>query len=258
MEAPGSLGSVRRLGPLAMILALVVTITQWASIAGGEAWMIILLFGVPSLTLSAVAFGIARMDRKHAWLSCAVGFVMHFFVILVSANAVTSGHASIETLVVALIVSILSMGLVSVITTPLLIATHNFALRKDLASGDGLLGFAGLWFIVVQALELLVARSEARVWLPMMALSLVPVAIAVVRGMRRRAWCRRVERGEIPGLRLRAWDRRDLDFELPAVDDAPHGDLAVVERFEVGNLPYRSGLLGVPIVTMRSELELTP
>lgn len=258
MEAPGSLGSVRLLGPLAMIVALVVTLTQWASLVGGDAWLVLLLFVAPGLTLAAITFHIAVRNRRMAWISLAVGFLVHFLVIAMSAFALANGSGGVEALVVSLIVAILSMGFVNLITTPLLIATHNFALRTDLARGDGLLGFAGLWFIVVQALELLVVRSEAKLWLAVMGLSLVPVAVAVVRGMRRRAWCRRIERGEIPGLRLRAWNRLDLDLELPAVDDAPHGDLAVVERYEVGNLPYRSALLGVPIVTMRSEVPLTP
>lgn len=256
MEAPGSIGTVKQLGPIAIVLALAVTIAQWAFIAGGEAWMVVLMCGAPSLTLTAVTYHIAARSRRNAWVACAVGFVFHLFLMLFTAAALTNGSAGIETLVVALIVAGLSMGLVTVITTPLLIATHHFAVRKDLASGDGLVTFAGAWFIVVQALELLVARSEARLWLPVAGLCIVPIAIAVVRGLRRRAWCRRVERGEIPGLRLRAWERRDLDLEIPAVDDAPHGDLAVVERFEVGNFPYRSGIVGVPIVTMRSEVPL--
>lgn len=253
-RAPGSLVSVEVLAPAAIVIGMVVTFAEWGSI-GTELSALILLLGVPALTMCAATIALSRKRRSRAWLATGIGALVHLGVIAVMTAATTSGRF-VENLIVSIIVVVVSMGVVAAMASPMLVAASHYADRTYLARGDHLLGVAGLWMVVLQALGAMVARERYAVFGAVMMLALVPVVVSLVRGRRRQTWCERVERGEVPGLRIRAWDRRDIDHDIPPIDDKPHGDLAVIEQLEVGSAPYRSGVIGVPVVTMRTELEL--
>ncbi len=248
---PHSLVRPKTLAPLAAAAALILTIVQWSILAGNDAWLLVVLFAAPTMTVGTLASYIASSEKKKAWLTFAIGSIVHFFVVLLAAAAATRGSVGIEALVVALIVAFLTMALFMIITTPLLIASGHYADRKDLASGDGLLTFAGIWFVVFQTLMLMIARSDYTLWVPAIVVGLAFATLGIVRGGVRERWRKRVERGQVHGLRIRAWRKQDLDLELPRLDDAPHGDLAILERVEVGSLPYRSAIVGVPIALIR-------
>lgn len=254
-DAPDSLLPVHVLAPAAMAVGAVVTLSEWAAIEN-ELWALLLVFGAPAVTMCAATLAFSRKKRARAWLTMGIGALVHVAVIAVMTAATTSRSAWIENGVVSIIVVVVTMGFAAAMASPMLIAASHYAERTYLARGDQLLGVAGLWLFMLQALGAMVARERYEVFCSLMALALVPVVVSFVRGRRRQAWCERIERGEVPGLRLRAWDRRDIDHDIPSIDDKPHGDLAIVERVETGSLPYRSGVVGVPVVMMRTEIEL--
>lgn len=256
LPRPASLLPVRALGPLAMTISMVVTLTQWAAIAGQEAAMVFLMVGVPALTMCGVALFLSGSKRRRAWVAAAAGLAVQTFVLLLVTMRTTSGKDLVENLIVALIFAAFTMLLFALMAAPLLIAVSHYARRTHLASGDQLLTAAASWLFLLQAVEAAVVRESLEVFGVVMVLALGVLAMSFLRGRSRRAWCRRVELGQVPGLRIRAWDRRDLDEEIPTLDDSPHGDLAIVERVEIGGLPYRSAVVGVPIVMMRTEMEL--
>ena len=255
-HAPASLLAVRVLGPLAMTITMVVTLAQWAVVAGQEAPMVPLMVGVPALTMCGVALFLSASRRRYPWVAAAVGMVAQTFVMLLTTMRTTSGKDLVENLIVALIFAAFTIIIFALMAAPLLIAVSHYARRKHLATGDQLLTAAALWLFLLQAVQASVIRDSFEVFGVVMVLALGVLGMAFLRGRARQAWCRRVERGQVPGLRIRAWDRRDLDEEIPTLDDSPHGDLAIVERVEIGGLPYRSAVVGVPLVMMRTEMEL--
>jgi len=253
---PASLLPVRVLAPLAMAITMVVTLAQWSWIAAHEGSIVLFMVGVPALTMCGVALFLSRSERRSAWVAAALGLVVQAIVMLLTTMRTTSGKDLVENLIVALIVAAFSILLFALMAAPLLIAASHYARRTHLASGDQLLTAAASWLFLLQAVEAAVIRESFMMFGVVMMLALGVLGVSFARGRSRRAWCRRVERGQVPGLRIRAWDRRDLDEEIPTLDDSPHGDLAIVERVEIGGLPYRSAVVGVPIVMMRTEMEL--
>ena len=150
-----------------------------------------------------------------------------------------------------MIATVATTAFLAALSFPLLVAVLHYSDRKDLASGDDLLGAAAVWFFVVQAVQsALFFRDAFAPYAVAMTLALVALGTAIVRGVMRRAWCRRVERGEVAGLRVRPCAESDIDPEIPAIDDLAHGDFGIVERVDAGGSPYRHTSVGVAVVTL--------
>lgn len=207
--------------------------------------------------LSFVAHALATRNRRRAWSCVGVGLAIQSVAMLAGAYAKMTGGGLFDAFIYALIATVATTAFLAALSFPLLVAVLHYSDRKDLASGDDLLGAAAVWFFVVQAVQsALFFRDAFAPYAVAMTLALVALGTAIVRGVMRRAWCRRVERGEVAGLRVRPCAESDIDPEIPAIDDLAHGDFGIVERVDAGGSPYRHTSVGVAVVTLQAPIEV--
>lgn len=254
---PSSLLPVRSLAPVATGVTLGLMLAEWAVVAGGSAPAVLIAFGVPAIALTIMAHALATRDRRLAWKAGGYGLVVQSLVMIPATWAMMRGGGPAEAVIFGLFGAVATSTIGGVVTFPLLVAISHYSERRDLASGDELLGATAAWFLALHLAQGGLFSSSALVpFVVAMTATAAAISTAVVRGARRRAWCRRVERGEVAGLRVRACSESDVDPEIPAIDDLPRRDFGVVERIGSGGSPYRNGVVAVTFITLEAPLEV--
>jgi hypothetical protein len=118
--------------------------------------------------------------------------------------------------------------------------------RRALDAGDTLLGVLGVWLLLVQGAKLAVLHGDAPAPLFLgMTAAVVAIGVATSRAVYRRAWCRRIARGEIHGYRLREGTSVEL-AQLAQLYEDGFATNVVLETLGVGPTAYRDQPLSVP------------
>lgn len=124
-----------------------------------------------------------------------------------------------------------------------------------------MLGAGGAWLVLAQLLKMVVMPECAFGFLPGLALGGVAIGIRVARGFARSSWANRVARGQVQGWRVRtnagAEELAVLPPLFPASPSLDHVP-AVLERVVAGGTLYRSGLVGQPVASLTTRVDLSP
>lgn len=252
---PASLVPVRMLAPIATGITLGLMLAEWAVVARHAAPAVLVAFAVPAVALTIVAHGLATGNRRRAWKAAGYGVALQSLLMVPASYALMNGGSFPEAAFLGLLGALATCMIGGVVSFPLLVAISHYSERRDLASGDELLGATAAWFFAMHLVQGGLFFTSALVpFVVAMVATAVAIGTTVVRCAKRRAWCRRVERGEVAGLRVRACSESDVDPEIPAIDDLPRGDFAIVERTDSGGSPYRNGVVAVTFITLESRL----
>lgn len=235
----GSLGFARVIAPLVMAGAGVLAISELGAMTGGNKLVLALaLLGPCAIGTTCTGWALAS-GRRAGFGFAALAVVLHLVL----------AYALMGELGVALFCVAVAWGITAVLAAPMFVVIRVLSRRNAHDAGDALLGWAGLWAFALHVLALTLVLDHGTVLGLGAAASVVPAGLAFVRGAQRRAWCRRVTRGEVPGWRARPVTSEDDLTPLAAIHGGERPPYAVVERIEIapGAAAYRDGVVAVPV-----------
>lgn len=240
-DAPGavarSLVDAPRLAPLLMAVTGTVTLVEAGLLKGGEGLVLgLALFAIPTVGTTLLGHFLARRAWGFAALSAGASALAHALLGLV----MTGTHDGPLVAMIVLVVDAVTLAL----ALPALVACGVLGPRRDLDAGDTLLGVGGAWFVLVQGAKLALVHEAALLF--GLALGLAALAVSVQRAIARRAWCARIERGEIAGLRVRADASPEETDDLVPLYGGRRAT-AILEAFEEVPGPYRGALVARPV-----------
>jgi hypothetical protein len=243
---PKSLLAPKHVAPLVIVVAVAVAVAQCSG-SVDEAFALFLILGaIPTLGVSVVAALLARRRWKGSLIAIGATFATHIALALV---LVPDGRWRPT----AIFVAIACCGIGFLVAAPVLLATAAFAHRRDDSMGDQLLGVGAAWFACIE-LGLLAydAASRLTVVLGLFAAAVV-IGITLVRARRRRSFCMRVARGEVPGLRARYVVASDALPLLPILYGPAEDALTVIEELAIVGDAYRGTTIGTPVALAPSK-----
>lgn len=239
----GSLADVERLAPLVMAGSGALTILETAALFGNADGFLIgtLAFVPPTLGTTCAAVGIVRRNG-------ILGLVWPLGL----ATAHVLVGAAFSKFDAALAIGAVFWVMTFVLASPMLAGIAFASNRRTHDRGDGLLGYAGFWMTALHLGALGMDGERAQhilAFLPGAAIGLGMMAVACVRGMKRRAWCRRVLRGDEQGYRVRPLAAGDPLDEIAPVYGAAANATSVIERVEhvQAGGAYRDGFVATPV-----------
>ena len=236
---PTSLLPTATVGPVVMALTGIVTMVQ-TSILTHDLVNGPIAFAIPTVGTTLLAMACAKRRAEAFVGALAAWAVLH---LLGAALVVQSGHESFEMLVFfAAVIDAVTL----VLATPMLVATGVLTSRTNHDAGDKLLVVAGIWFTALQALPMFFVAEAWAIWLIGLVPALVTTAVGVRSMIRRRRWLARAAEGRMDGYRVRFSDPTDAPLNLPALFGASRA-VCVLERLEMTPMPYRGGVITVPI-----------
>jgi hypothetical protein len=255
-EVPRSLVDVRTAVRLALGVGGALTVLEGMMVcAPRELWLPFVTIVPPIVTWFSVGSAAARGENARAALRMLVGLLVH--VVVCAMVAAGMNALSAEVLGIVVIAVAMLAGLTGAAALPVLLGGSLLASKRDLEAGDVMLGVAGGWLALLQASAIASlssanerAPSAFLVMLFGLVLGIGALGVSLARGIDRRRWCARVVRGEVEGWRVRVVTSADELATLPAVYGSATRVSAVVERVELANLLYRSGLVGRPVAAL--------
>lgn len=238
-DVPTSLFPTATVGPAVMALTGIVTIIQ-AGILVGEPAVGPIAFAIP--TVGTTLLGIACAKRRaEAFLGALAAWAL--LHVLGAALFASSGSESFET---AIAFAAVIDGITLFLAAPMLVAIGVLTSRTSHDAGDKVLVVAGIWFALLQASAMMLMSSN---W-PIALLGLVPAIAATAFGvasmLRRRRWLARAAEGRMDGYRVRFANPTDASLDLPSLFGASRA-VCVLERLEMTTMPYRGGVIGIPV-----------
>lgn len=239
----GSLADVDRLAPLVMAGSGALTILETAVLfQSSEGFLLgLLAFVPPTIGTTCAAMGIVRRN----------GILGLVWPLAIAAGHVLIGAAFSE-LGLALAVGAVFWVMTFILASPMLAGVAFASNRRTHDRGDGLLGYAGFWMLVLHlgALGMDGDRGDHfPAFLPGIVIGLTTMTMAYVRGRKRRAWCRSVVRGDEQGYRVRPLAAGDPLDEIAPVYGSLARATSVIERVEhvQAGGAYRDGFVATPV-----------
>ena len=251
---PGSLVPLRWAAPASVVLIALCTLLD---VLGGdhELWVGLLLFAGPTATFAVALSRPGGDGGQRFWRVMLAGMVLQVVLGVLVVAAI--GADPLAAVVTGVCMAVF-FCFFAVILVPLLIGATAFHARRSHDDGDAMLAVGGAWVAIVQGVVLLLSTHDF-VWrVPGLVLGVAAVVVSVVRGRRRREWCRRVERGAVAGLRVRPPASLAELLHLPAVYGPSEHASAVIERVSVGLTPYRSAHAYEAIATLPTHAARRP
>jgi hypothetical protein len=213
--------------------------------AGRELWAVLGAFAIPTVGTTLVAKYLAEQKWGRAVTAFGVWFGAH--ALLGALVGLVWGSSSRDETVAFMGCALVVSGITAALATPAFIAAGVYGRRRDLEAGDAFLGFAAIWFLLLQGGAAMMLGSESLVSVPGLIACVVVFAIYVQRTLVRRSFARRAARGELDGWRVRAMRADDDLAALPPLFGSSGGATAILERLEAGFTAYRSAVIGLPV-----------
>jgi hypothetical protein len=217
------------------------TIAEGLYLAEGRELLPLLgAFAIPTMGTTLVAKFLAEQKWGHAVAAFGVWFGAHA---LLAGLVGLAGSDASGIVGCALVVS----GITATLAAPAFIAAALYGLRRDLEAGDAFLGFAAIWFLLLQGGAATMLGSQWLVSVPGLVACVVAFAIYLQRTLARRSFSERAALGELGGWRVRPMRADDDVAALPPLFGSAANATAILERLEAGFTAYRSAVIGLPV-----------
>jgi FtsH-binding integral membrane protein len=246
-RVPGSIAGVPEVAAMVMAGTGLLTIAECFYLgAGRELWVLLGAFAIPTLGTTLVAKYLAEQKGGRAAAAFAVWFGSH--ALLAGLVGLASGSSSSHDEVGLIIgCALVASTITATLAAPAFIAAAVYGQRRDLEAGDAFLGFAGIWFLLLQGGAAVMLGPQWAVSVPGLIACVVVFAIYVQRTLVRRSFSERAARGELDGWRVRAVRADDDVAALPPLFGSSDDATAILERLEAGFTAYRSAVIGLPV-----------
>lgn len=235
-----SRSSVARLAPTGLSIAGAVLMAQFGARMPKDITLVACLVVIPTACCALAAALLTTRKPWRAALAMVGGLAAEAMLATACLGSAPLGGVA----------ALLTAGAALLASSPVLVASIFSSRATDVEAGDRFLVFLGVWFAALElGIEMIGGEAFARG--PSLAAALLvalgAMALGAHRIRKRRAWCARVARGQVPGWRLRAPIAHD-DAKVPPL--FPQGicsHFRVLEHVADDGTPYRGAAIGTPV-----------